>query len=71
MDHFRYLVFASVETRLKFRGLPMLTSFRKYLIRWSAAAYLRQISAVPSVDALSLTISTKSRYVCANKESSD
>src|SRR5215475_135645 len=71
VDHLRYLVDVSSATRLKLRGLPMLTSFRWYCTRESAAAYDRQMSPVESSDALSLMIRTKSEYVCANSESSD
>jgi hypothetical protein len=45
---------------LKLRATPRLVAFRTTRTRRSAAAYSRQMASVPSVDALSAMISSKS-----------
>lgn len=50
----------SVNTWLWFGVAPMFRGSRRYRMRESRAAYLRQISWVPSVEALSEMTSSKS-----------
>src|SRR5437868_2520260 len=71
VDHLRYFVVQRAKIRLKLPGFPMFTAFREYCTRGSLAAARRQISAVPSVDALSLMQRVKSEYVWPSSESSD